>query len=1484
MSDEIEVCIYDRVTLLNGQQGEVVFMGIIQGKNGIFYGIKLDGPQGKNNGSFENVKYFECFDNYGVFVTANKIKHSEPTQLNQVLPRACIGDRVYVKNKRQHGTLKFVGIVDFADGCWYGVELEEPMGENNGTSNGRLYFECMDYYGVFCQSKDIQSKRAARQTQKKALTVKKTEVRAKSDLSQIKKNYQQQQQQQQNTAMMEAPPPPMPEPESQKNEQNLLEQDPESMGFIQLKARCGMEGLSTFGTKKQLLSRLRAHLNKDANPNGNDKNSNINNNNNNAASPPNTIHQPQPQQPQPQPQQQVNMTKSNSNSNRGPSNGANLWEDESGLHEIDPDKDDFFTPILGGKKASDASESDASRGSVVFNRSETTKVNPTSSNEVNTFSPMGTLPDGDEEENDSDEAPNNAHSQQLPSQPTSIQKAMSHTAVTTPSNVNATANGNNTSTSTATATATGTGAAASDWIMLPDPKSGKMYYANLKTKETRWQPPPGFGVTESNLNPGYDPQWKFKDNATNAVNASNPQQYSKQQIWQQMGQTKSTSSLANAPAANPAAAGFMNRQLSPFVSATNFNSMNYQNNAEAFQNNRQWASSAMNFGGNPPPQSLSPQQSPQIQPKAVPPQQLNKQPSVDKGGGGLDALAALEAAKWKKATDKTTGREYWYHKDTKVTSWEPPAVVKKMQQMNAENAVGGLNAMEDIGKAEWEEDESGSDVSSSGSYYSDGGSEEEESEEDGDQQNQQQYQPQPAGFGGQPSAGFPQYPYGAQQPAGGFPAQPAGYNPYGAGGQFGAAGGFNPNTGGYSPVQPQMPSPVKQDSAREMYTKPNMLTNHEEKEEKAAEDNPWISAEEAKSRVIVRDTLKRYWQIGAEQSFKLDEWAKQNYQLGSHKKGIFGKKQQSIGEILKYSDFSKMKTPLNKASSGDEKLKEQCMQTWKNINSYMGVRKSGKSSEGHVEKLVRYALKGDDNLRNEIYCQLAKQCTKNPNSSKLLKGWKLMLICCSFFPPSDQFVDYLACFIWTNTQQPTEIGQYAIKALHALDATMLSGGRKFPPLPLEIVKLENLQPIPLNIYFINGMKCKQVLVTSQTRAKQVLETLAQTFNFKHPEAFGLYEMEPNIPALDKMKKHYIKRELMSQQEKINDLIRMPFERELEDDDRMLDVIASWLKRDQSKRRKGKDGGDPKKKAKHKSTKNVRFVLKVKTYRKSMEKTFSHMGAKANYLTHVWHVVNDFYPISVEDEEFAFDLAALQLQGTYGPKPTLNATQVQSKFGGDINTNNQDTAQKAFYKQGLIAYDLHRYLPQVVLKKYLPGDRNSCEAKILQFRMTKYSNMSRADCWLRYAKMLRSHKKFNQYFGSAWYRGVRIQGDAAQPELHKQSTNDYTSSKGNSKSIVQTNRNSNDLLVGINEHAITFVNPITQSVVERYQMEEILTFGYRSNAFLFVAGTLMTQTKIQIATMHGKAMNRLVRTHIDLRVRDAEKKGQKANIQAKPNDI
>ena len=155
--EDLEICIYDRVTLSNQKQGEVQFMGIIEGKQGLFYGVKLDGPDGKNDGSVGDIKYFDCFENYGIFVTTSKIIKSEPTQFNAVLPRVCIGDRIYVKDHRFYGIVQFVGTIDDKEGCWYGIELEDPMGEHNGSLGDRQYFECQDFCGIFCEAKNIES-------------------------------------------------------------------------------------------------------------------------------------------------------------------------------------------------------------------------------------------------------------------------------------------------------------------------------------------------------------------------------------------------------------------------------------------------------------------------------------------------------------------------------------------------------------------------------------------------------------------------------------------------------------------------------------------------------------------------------------------------------------------------------------------------------------------------------------------------------------------------------------------------------------------------------------------------------------------------------------------------------------------------------------------------------------------------------------------------------------------------------------------------------------------------------------------------------------------------------------------------------------------------------------------------------------------------------------------------------------------------------
>ena len=49
--------------------------------------------------------------------------------------------RVLVSKTRK-GFVRFVGPTEFAAGIWVGVELEEPRGKNNGTVDGKKYFNC----------------------------------------------------------------------------------------------------------------------------------------------------------------------------------------------------------------------------------------------------------------------------------------------------------------------------------------------------------------------------------------------------------------------------------------------------------------------------------------------------------------------------------------------------------------------------------------------------------------------------------------------------------------------------------------------------------------------------------------------------------------------------------------------------------------------------------------------------------------------------------------------------------------------------------------------------------------------------------------------------------------------------------------------------------------------------------------------------------------------------------------------------------------------------------------------------------------------------------------------------------------------------------------------------------------------------------------------------------------------------------------------
>mmetsp|Transcript_17830 Transcript_17830/g.32900 ORF Transcript_17830/g.32900 Transcript_17830/m.32900 type:complete len:480 (+) Transcript_17830:52-1491(+) len=58
----------------SGERGEVAYVGPLEGKAGHFVGVRLHRPRGKNDGSVDGTRYFECTQGYGVFVREENVK------------------------------------------------------------------------------------------------------------------------------------------------------------------------------------------------------------------------------------------------------------------------------------------------------------------------------------------------------------------------------------------------------------------------------------------------------------------------------------------------------------------------------------------------------------------------------------------------------------------------------------------------------------------------------------------------------------------------------------------------------------------------------------------------------------------------------------------------------------------------------------------------------------------------------------------------------------------------------------------------------------------------------------------------------------------------------------------------------------------------------------------------------------------------------------------------------------------------------------------------------------------------------------------------------------------------------------------------------------------------------------------------------------------------------------------------------------------
>ncbi|XP_013781002.1 dynactin subunit 1-like isoform X2 [Limulus polyphemus] len=67
-----------------------------------------------------------------------------------------VGNRVEVVGKDVKGKVAFIGTTHFSPGKWVGVILDESKGKNNGTVQGKSYFQCPDSHGIFVRQSQLK--------------------------------------------------------------------------------------------------------------------------------------------------------------------------------------------------------------------------------------------------------------------------------------------------------------------------------------------------------------------------------------------------------------------------------------------------------------------------------------------------------------------------------------------------------------------------------------------------------------------------------------------------------------------------------------------------------------------------------------------------------------------------------------------------------------------------------------------------------------------------------------------------------------------------------------------------------------------------------------------------------------------------------------------------------------------------------------------------------------------------------------------------------------------------------------------------------------------------------------------------------------------------------------------------------------------------------------------------------------------------------